>query len=213
MFSDREDSGSRSSREVSPASSSSITSIIIQVTTTRRQVSEPLPIKTMTEPTTPSTPALDSTTMIEERSSSTRNDARVPTASNRAGHSSADDGRITLDPTNGIADFEGATVSTTIPEDEAPVAPVVTRTHPTPILRRSYIIRTKWNTPIPRFRELIGSLPDQGNGVVLIVESLPWQKYITMLSNAEVELVRDHEIVATIEPDAGYSLSEEIKRR
>lgn len=63
-----------------------------------------------------------------------------------------------------------------------------------------------------RFRELIESLPDGGNGVVLVVESLPWQKYITMLSPAEVEEVRRHEIVATVEPDVGFSLAEEIQR-
>lgn len=48
--------------------------------------------------------------------------------------------------------------------------------------------------------------------MVLIVESLPWQKYITMLNPAEVEEVRQHEIVAAIEPDVGFPLAEEIQR-
>jgi hypothetical protein len=115
----------------------------------------------------------------------------------------------TAAPAINITDSEG-TVTAPIILDEPLVAPLMTRSGPA--LRRSYIIRTKWHTPLSSFREFIESLPDGGNGVVLIVESLPWQKYITMLSPAEVEEVRQHEIVATIDVDVGFPLAEEIQR-
>lgn len=95
--------------------------------------------------------------------------------------------------------------------DETPLmAPPMKRSSPIP--RRSYIIRTKWHTPLVRFQELVQSLPDGGNGVVLALQSLPWQKYITMLTPAEVEQVCKHEIVANVEPDLGFPLAEEIQR-
>ena len=64
---------------------------------------------------------------------------------------------------------------------------------------------------MPTFKSFICTLPDGGNGVMIPI-GLGWQKYITMLSDLEVEEVRKNSIVSTVEVDTGCSVINEFLR-
>jgi len=214
MFSNFNDTGSRSSREVSPADSSSITSIIIQITSSQPHPPTAVTNGTTVEPSTALPADQAFSTTAEEPESSIGDDnlstpSPIPPNSPEADtyNQRVEEGNEALATSQmEVSDSEWA-FPVAAEFDQPLTAPPMVRSGPT--IRRPYAIRTKWNTPLSPFREFIESLPDGGTGVVLIAESLPWQKYITLLSAAEAEEVRNHEIVATVEPHFDFVLDDE----
>jgi hypothetical protein len=66
--------------------------------------------------------------------------------------------------------------------------------------RKLWIIRTRWNTPSSAFQNIVQKLP--ADGTLLIPESVPWQMYSTLLSDAEME-VKNSPIVLNVEIGQG----------
>jgi len=213
MLSNFNDTGSRSSREVSPADSSSITSVIIQVTASQNQSPTHLANDATTEPSSVIATEQSLNTIVGEPLP-TVGDGIAPTnspiTSNATGAHAPNQPPSDVDEALAesriqISGSEWALIP--IEDDQALTAPPMVRSGPT--VRRPYAVCTKWNTPLALFRDFIQSLPDIGSGVVLIAENLPWQKYITLLSTAEAEEVRNHDIVATVEPHFDFLLGDE----
>jgi hypothetical protein len=67
--------------------------------------------------------------------------------------------------------------------------------------RKLWIIRTKWNTPSSAFQDIVQKLP--ADGTLLTPESVPWQMYSTLLSDAEMEEVKNNPIVLNVEIGQG----------
>src|SRR6266480_3219868 len=67
--------------------------------------------------------------------------------------------------------------------------------------RRFWIIRTRWNTPFSAFQDIVQKLP--AGGTLLTPESIPWQTYSALLSDAEVEEMENNPIVLNMKIDQG----------
>jgi len=67
--------------------------------------------------------------------------------------------------------------------------------------RRFWIIRTRWNTPFSVFQDIVQKLP--ADGTLLTPESIPWQTYSALLSDAEVEEMKNNPIVLNMKIDQG----------
>jgi len=78
--------------------------------------------------------------------------------------------------------------------------------------RNLWIIRTGWNTPFSTFQNLVQKLP--ADGTLLTPELVPWQTYRTLLSDVEVEEVKNNPIVLNVKIDQGgqaFDLEQELK--
>lgn len=69
--------------------------------------------------------------------------------------------------------------------------------------RRSWIIRTRWNTSFSAFQDVVRKLPE---GTLLTPVSMPWQTYSTLLSDTEVEEMKNNPIVLSMEIDQGQTI-------